>query len=65
MVLQLVGDKNEASKQTAASMMAVFHEANPTAVMLDLLAATLLPRFSPNGKDFRNYIGHEDVPAPC
>ena len=39
-VTQLANDKNFASKQTAALVMAAFKEANPKAVIPDLLAAS-------------------------
>ena len=38
---QLVRDKHEASKLTAASVMAAFREANPGAVMPDFVASSL------------------------
>ena len=40
MVTQLVNDKHEASKQTAASIMATLQEANPKAAMLDFLTSS-------------------------
>ena len=39
-VTQLANDKNSASKQTAALVMAAFREANPGAIIPDFLTAS-------------------------
>ena len=62
-VTQLANDKNTASKQTAALVIAAYRDANPGAVVPDFLSEISFRQVPSSGERPCHRSGQEEVPA--